>query len=168
MPSKTYASVVELDAILAQLSEVERDQCNAEVAPQVKLYFPDTLQAKIDGLEATTDWSPLLGYAANIRWQHESHGITVNGHPIKSDADSQRKIAVLQGSLTRGDITEPIQFKLADGSFIAATAADIDAFNAGIVTHVQACFDAELAARNSILDGSTTTQAEVDAFFSGL
>lgn len=169
MGSKEYASTAELDAVMAQLTEAERGQCYAELAPAVTLFFPDNMQSRIDAIDpAQGEASGLRDYAGNKRYEVESAGITVDGHAIATDVVAQGKIADCTAGFAAGNITDTVAFKCADGTFFDADQAAMDSINAGVSLHVQACYDAEKTAVTGIDAGTITTEAQVDACFAGI
>ena len=118
--------------------------------------------------EPTRTKPDLLAYNGDKRWKVETNGVTVNGRRVKSDADSQRKVATTVASFRDGSLTGTIPFKLADGTFFNATAEDMVAINNGIIRHIDSCYRAEESAANSINTGATLTYSKVDTFYAGL
>jgi hypothetical protein len=85
---------------------------------------------------------------ANIRWQHETGGISVDGLAVPTDRETQTIVDRLVKAYDDGDLTDPISFKRGEGDWLT-----IDADTARIIKrlgaqHVQACF-----ARECVLDG---------------
>lgn len=78
-------------------------------------------------------------------------GITVNGIPVWTDETSQTRVA---GAALAAliDPSYTVNWKAADGSFVALDASQITAVASAVRAHVQACFDREsdiLAAINA-------------------
>lgn len=117
--------------------------------------------------EPSQSKADLIAAAADKRWRVEVGGIrsSNSGHPIKTDADSQRKVATLNSAYASGLFTGSVEFKLADGTFVAADAAIVGGFYIDIQTHIKVCYDAESACVASINAGTTTKFSEVAAFF---
>jgi hypothetical protein len=111
----------------------------------------------------------LTDYAAEIRWRVETGSvITVNGHPIFTNPDTQRKIDNIVTGLkaTPPTLTEPVAYKLADETFLDATLSDLTGFYSAIVAHIQICFDTEEQCRDAIAAGTLRTRFDVEQFFS--
>ena len=133
-----------------------------------KVVYPDDIAEEVEALDPGDNSIRLMPYAADKRWRIETGGIVVDGHPVKSDDPSQRKVANLKTSFDNGTQADPVQFKLADGTFFTAGAAEVDAIYSALMAHVQACYSAEENARAAISAGTATTYEAVDAFFAGL
>jgi hypothetical protein len=131
------------------------------------------MQARIDAIDPAVslpayEKDSLLAYNGNKRWEYETAGIIINGHPIKTDADSQRKTTTLDRDMQSG-VTTSVDFKLADGTFlIGATMTDIDAFYAGIMAHIDSCYTTESSVVTQINSGAITTSAQVDSAYSSI
>lgn len=132
---------------------------------------PEEIKPDIEALDKSDARTRLSAYAGLKRWLTETAGINSTGSPskpIKTDADSQRKVATLNADFRNSYITGTVEFKLADGTFVVANAAMIDGFYRDIQNHIKACYDAEQAAFNAVQNGTATTNADVDAFFAGI
>lgn len=84
-----------------------------------------------------------LAALADIRWQKETGGITLNG--LKVATDDRSKLLIL-GKRTKAaaDPSLTFQWKTPTG-FITLTAEQIVAIADAVEAHVQACFDREAA-----------------------
>jgi hypothetical protein len=106
----------------------------------------------------------LHAYAASVRYQRETGGITVNGVPVATDDRSKLMItgARIAADADAGFTT---QWKLATGAFTSIDAATVIAISNAVSDFVADCFakEAELAA--AITGGSITTTSQVDAAF---
>jgi hypothetical protein len=90
-----------------------------------------------------------LAELAGLRWEKETGGTTFNGMPIATDAVSQTKyIGAVVGAQI--DPTAVINWKMADGTFVALDAQAITAVAMAVRTHVQACFDREAVLKADI------------------
>lgn len=83
----------------------------------------------------------LRAVIADLRYNHEVGGITVNGAVIKTDRESQ---ATITGAYSRAqaDSETTVAWK-ADNGFVELDCASIIAFGDAVFNHVQACFDHE-------------------------
>ena len=103
----------------------------------------------------------LLGEAATKRWQVETGGIVVAGHPIATDRESQAKLNSAYASLKNGLIANT-PWKASDGNFTLVTLAEIEPIAQTVAAHVRACFAAEQAHDEAIK--VLQTQVELDAY----
>ncbi|MFW8636718.1 DUF4376 domain-containing protein [Cribrihabitans pelagius] len=98
---------------------------------------------------------------ADIRWQHETGGITLaDGTVMSTDDRSTAKLTARVTSLQNGMVTAPINFKFPDG-WRAVSQAEIEAVAGAVAQHVQSCFDAELTVSEQI---AALDDVEVPAF----
>lgn len=104
----------------------------------------------------------LADYAASVRYDKETGGTTVSGTPIPTDRTTQ---SLLTGaySYVQATPSATVQWKLADGTFVNLTAAQITEIAVDVAGWVQQCFAKEAAAVASINAGTITTLAAVDA-----
>lgn len=111
----------------------------------------------------------LSAYAANARYNKETGGITVSGIAVPTDRQTQ---AQLTGAFNYVGVTPSatIQWKLADGAFVALDAAQITAIATAVAVHVQACFAAEATLYVGIAASppTITTFAQIDAAFAAI
>lgn len=85
----------------------------------------------------------LTAAVTNLRWQHETGGITVGGIVVGTTIDDQNRItSVVANAQTAG--VASVDFKAASG-WVTLTVAQVQAIAAAIALHVQACFSAERA-----------------------
>lgn len=83
----------------------------------------------------------LLARLADVRYQHETGGIVVNGAEVKTDRESQGTIT---GAYARA-ISDPattVKWK-ADNGFVTLDADAIKMFGGAVFDHVQGCFARE-------------------------
>jgi hypothetical protein len=98
-----------------------------------------------------------LADLANLRWEKETGGTTFNGMPVATDAVSQTKyIGAVVGAQI--DPNAVINWKMADGTFVALDAAGITNVAMAVRAHVQACFDREAELKLEIEAASTTEE----------
>ena len=110
----------------------------------------------------------LRWYAGDVRWHTEVAGINTTTAPprgIRTDADSQRKLATLAADYRSDLRTGTVQFKLADGSFVTADESMIAQFYTDMTEHINVCYNTEQTCVASIDAGTTTDHAGVDTFF---
>ncbi|TDX65647.1 uncharacterized protein DUF4376 [Methylosinus sp. sav-2] len=83
-----------------------------------------------------------LAALAERRWRAEIAGASVNGLSLPTDEKTQAKLtaAVVASVL---DNNYAVNWKLADGAFVAFDHATLIAVAQGVRTHVQSCFDRE-------------------------
>ena len=92
--------------------------------------------------------------ATELRWQHETGGITVGGTQIATGIEDQNRIAsVLVASPAQVD------FKSESG-WVSLTLAELQAIAAAISAHVQACFTAERTHHTAIDALATVEDAQ--------
>ena len=109
--------------------------------------------------------SELYAYAGDKRWRTETAGIMCETYPIKTDADSQRKTATLHSDFVNGIRVDPVEFKLADGSFITADAILVADMYGDMQAHIATCYATEKNVHDAIARGDVTTHQAVDDMF---
>jgi hypothetical protein len=109
----------------------------------------------------------LTAYAAFVRYAKETGGITVSGVAMPTDRETQTQLAGAN-SYVQATPSATIQWKLANGSFVSLSAAQISAIATAVAAHVQACFAAEATLVAGIAAGSITTKAQVDSAFAAV
>ena len=99
---------------------------------QVDLRVPDNLALLKDRLKAKL---------ADVRYQHEVGGVTINGALVKTDRESQ---ATITGAYARASVNPAttVSWK-ADNGFVVIDAEEIIFFGDAVFSHVQGCFDLE-------------------------
>lgn len=142
------------------------------------LHHPDIMWAEVSEVVPETGWlyqdgvfSPpisaartkasLLTEVAAKRWQMETGGIIISGHPIATDRESQSQLNSAYTSLKNELITDT-PWKAADGTFTLVTLTEIEPVAQAVAAHVRACFAAEQAHAEAI--DALQTQAELDAY----
>ncbi|MBF0232293.1 MAG: DUF4376 domain-containing protein [Desulfamplus sp.] len=85
---------------------------------------------------------------ADLRWQRETAGITVNGRTIKTDRESQAK---LTSAYTAAQINPmiTINWKCEDG-WVSLNATEIKNIANAVIAHVQSCFNRENELQDAI------------------
>jgi hypothetical protein len=106
-------------------------------------------------------------YAAFVRYNHASGGVSIGGQPYLSDPVARNTVdsAHTYAVNNPGHITD---WKLADGTFIQLNEAQLAHVLQQMATFVQACFTCESTTASSITGGSVTTHAQVDAAFAAI
>jgi hypothetical protein len=90
-----------------------------------------------------------LAELAGLCWEKETGGNTYNGMPGSTNAVSQTKyIGAVVG--VQIDLNAVINWKIADGTFVALDAQAITAVAMAVRAHVQACFDREAVLKAEI------------------
>lgn len=89
-----------------------------------------------EGLDAAKD--AVRADLANLRWRHETGGVTVGGAIIRTDRESQGLVNGGYAMALRYP-DRPIRFK-GDGGFVMLSAAQMIAIGDAVGTHVQMCF----------------------------
>ena len=98
-----------------------------------------------------------LAELAALRWEKETGGTTFNGMPVATDAVSQTKyIGAVVGAQI--DPNAVINWKMADGTFVALDAQAITAVAMAVRAHVQACFDREAVLKAQIEAAKTAEE----------
>lgn len=85
-----------------------------------------------------------LAEVAAWRYGVETAGVTLGGATIRTDRESQSQITSAYTSLKNGLLTS-VNWKSADGQWVALTLAQIEPIAAAVAQHVQSCFNAEMA-----------------------
>jgi hypothetical protein len=158
---------------LADIAEVERANWRdvQEVRPsgrgpaltvngdgsQVNLVWP--------GGSADSAWQAmeLKAYAAEVRWQRASGGLTLpNGVRVDTSDASQDKITAALLILERGWVSS-ISFKAVSG-WATLDLAAMTGIAQAVAAYVQACFAAEKECLDAIAAGAVKSRAEVDGW----
>lgn len=106
-----------------------------------------------------------LEYLSVLRRQVEEQGVVLpNGVVVKSDVESQGKIAQTIQSIDLGLIDEPVNWK-AKGGFVPLFRPDLIIVGRAVAQHVQRSFNAEMAVMDQIEAGAVATHEEVEAAF---
>lgn len=115
----------------------------------------------IDPPQPVRTQASLLSEVAAKRWQVETGGILVAGHPIATDRESQAQVTSAYTSL-KGGLIADTPWKTADGSFTLVTLAELEPAAQAVAAHVRACFAAEQAHDEAI--NALETQGELDGY----
>jgi len=140
----------------AYLAWLEQGYSPSPIASMGELY--DVLALQFPPGSLTT-------YTASKRWQKEQGGITLSfGMPIKTDDRAQAKITgVYAAQRVNPAVSTP--WHAADGTVHDLTAAQMDAMNNELLTHINNCFSISADVLAGIEDGSITTLEQIDAAF---
>lgn len=96
---------------------------------------------------------------ADVRFRHETGGITVAGAQVRTDRDSQ---AMITGALAFVQINPGpgswIDWKGADGAWVQLDAAAVTSIAKAVAAHVQACFSAERSLAELIAAAETVEE----------
>lgn len=106
----------------------------------------------------------LKEYAKGARKEFEYRGVDVGGVTVKTDVESQGKVADAHGGFSDGTITGTLKFKSVSG-FVDADATMIAAVRTAIIGHVQDAYSREEQVWAGVDAGTITTTAEIDAIF---
>lgn len=85
-----------------------------------------------------------LAEIAAWRYGVETAGVTLGGATLRTDRESQSQITSAYTSLKNGLLTS-VNWKSADGQWVALTLAQIEPIATAVAQHVQSCFNAEMA-----------------------
>lgn len=109
---------------------------------------PEEIAALTPTLEQARD-AKLADLAAR-RWQAETGGMLIGGMPVKTDRESIAKImaAYVQA---QDNPTFSVNWKVDAGVFVPLDAATLIVVGDAVTTHVQACFDKEMAISAEIM-----------------
>lgn len=127
-------------AQLVQQRQAERAE-NGETPEKAALWAMQQLQGF--GLAAAADvTAAALIVLAARRFDAETGGTAWNGHPVKTDRESQ---GLVTGALLSSQQAgfDGLGWKMADGTLVTLTAADVQALAQTVGAHVQACFARE-------------------------
>lgn len=102
----------------------------------------------------------LKAYAAKMRYKRQRGGYNYRGKQYNSDANA---ITALTSafSLAKANSSYNTQWKLADGTFAAMSAANVIGVYNAVTGFVQALFNAEAVVSTAIDAGSVTTPTQV-------
>lgn len=95
------------------------------------------------------------------RWTREESGTTVNGLPIKTDDESQRKIAGAVQLFDKDPTLTAIDFEAQPGVWVTLNKAQMEAIGVAAGRHVQACFTQSKALMTAV--SAAGTHAALDA-----
>lgn len=78
---------------------------------------------------------------AEVRWEHETGGLTVEGTEVRTDRESQSTISNAFVSLSEGLVSD-VEFKAVDG-WSTVDMVTLRPIAQAVATHVQRCFKSE-------------------------
>lgn len=108
----------------------------------------------------------LLAYAASKRYLKEVGGLSFNGIVIATDDRSKLMImGARMRAMSNPDNIE--QWAAGDGNVYPLNAATVVMISDAVAAHVSNCFVIYDVVKADIVSGAITTQAQVDAAFSG-
>lgn len=136
-----------LEAVIDMYSPVAywREQEAQVVVPalgsgSIGQVVPETLEtAKAKKLAEIAAW----------RYGVETAGVSLGGATIRTDRESQAQITGAYTSLKNGLLTS-VNWKDANGQWVALTLAQIEPIAAAVAQHVQSCFNAEMSLANQV------------------
>nr|WP_240196785.1 DUF4376 domain-containing protein [Stenotrophomonas lactitubi] len=102
----------------------------------------------------------LLAAATAERWNRETGGILLGGVQVGTTLDDQNRLSGVLSAIQLGGL-ESVDFKAQSG-WVQLTAAELQGIALAISAHVQACFTAERAHHEAIVQ--LQTHAEVDGY----
>lgn len=160
-----YTQQIHGDSIPAGAVEISAEQHSALMQAQSngKQISADEngYPIAIDPPQPVRTKASLLAEVAAKRWQVETGGILVVGHPIATDRESQAQLTSAYNSL-KGGLIADTPWKSSDGSFTLVTLAEIEPVAQAVAAHVRACFAAEQA--HAVAIEALHTQAELDSY----
>jgi hypothetical protein len=109
----------------------------------------------------------LQTYSADARYRLASGGVLIAGKPYLSDPTARNTLGSAHDFAVAnpGHITD---WKLADGTFIQLTEAQLASALQKMATFVQSCFTCESTTLAAITGGTITTLAQVDAAYAAI
>jgi len=113
-------------------------------------------------LEGEALKTALKAYAAQVRYNKETGGMTVMGATIPTDRETQSKLSGAVLAFQTGALTGSIDWKSSSG-WLTLDQAAVTGIATPVAAHVQAAFSAEKAVSEAIDAGTITTRADVDA-----
>lgn len=110
----------------------------------------------------------LKTYAAKVRYDAETGGITLNGAKVATDRASQAQLNGAYG-MAQANPSFTVRWKGPDGSFSPSlSAAQITTMAEAVGAHVQACFDLEADTVAAIDAGTITNCHQVKTAFTSI
>ena len=106
----------------------------------------------------------LKTYAAAQRWQLQNSGIVVGGVAVATDAESRAMIDGAYAFVNRNP-SATVNWKAADGSFVAIDAATVIAIADAVGHFIEACFNTESSVVTGVDNNTITNKHEIDALF---
>lgn len=144
----------------------------AELADVIKSYnmFPAWIFNAATFIRPTpTTYSKdqLAAYNADARFRKASGGVAIGGKPYLSDPVSRNTVASAHDYAVAnpGHVTD---WKLADGTFVQLSEAQLATVLQDMATFVQACFTCESTTLAGINGGTITDLAAIDAAFAAI
>jgi hypothetical protein len=122
-----------------------------------KVYTPFTK-------EITDKPVDLKAFAANLKYETETGGITVNGYPVSTDRQSQSMMTSTVLSLQLAPNTV-VNWKGPDGNFTVLTREAITGIALLTMQHVATCFSVEAEVDKLIDSKDITTPEQVTKYF---
>lgn len=105
----------------------------------------------------------LKAYAAEKRWKIESGGCPWNGFVIATDRESQAKLIAEFVAVTASIRPDPSPWKMADGSFVDLTNAQMTTAAVAARAHIATAFAIEKTLCVGIDNSTITSAAQIDA-----
>jgi hypothetical protein len=109
----------------------------------------------------------LYYYAAKVRGEKENTGISAQGVLLPSDVATQAQVSAAY-TQSLDDAAATYSGRLADGSFVLMSGAQLATYNAALTTYHQACINCESDTADAIDLGTITTREQVDAAFAAI
>jgi hypothetical protein len=109
-------------------------------------------QPEVETLESAK--AKKLSEIAVWRFGRETAGVTLNGASIRTDRESQAQLTGAYTSLKNGFLTS-VNWKDANGQWVALSLAQIEPIAIAVAQHVQACFDAEMVLAQQVAAAQT-------------
>jgi len=172
-------------AYQAWLAEFAQDGLQTPINSPTQIADLETLRAVIAPINILPEWlivtkptfiqpaegtytkEQLIEYSADRRWREELTGINVGGYDVKTERVDQALTATAAGA-AKENLTGNYDYKIADGTFVVLTGAQLVSTSVAISNHVQACFTVEKTTHDAITAGIVTTLEQVDAAYDPL
>jgi Domain of unknown function (DUF4376) len=113
----------------------------------------------------------LTYYAANVRFNRASGGVTVTGLsaiPFLTDTVNRNTINSAWSYSQAQTGTYSVQWKMSDGSWVTLSKAQLATLNNDVSDFVEKCFACEKTTIDAVNAGTITTQAQVDSAFAAV
>jgi hypothetical protein len=126
-----------------------------------------TMQELYTVLAAQYPAGSLQSYNPDARYRKASGGVTIAGNPYLTDPVSRNTVSSAHDYAVAnpGHVTD---WKLADGTFIQLTEAQLAHVLQEMATFVQSCFTCESTNAAAIAGGTMTTIAQIDAAYAAI
>lgn len=144
--------------------EINEEVWRAWLADQSQVLSADG-QSMVTAPVVPPTLAQLLAHAAQRRWEIETGGIEVAGQMIRTDEQSQAKIAGACVLLSNDPDVTGIDWEAQPGTWVTLDRATMIGIGVAVGRHVQRCFSALRQIQGEITAENITTTGAIDAAF---